>query len=212
MKKALISSLFPVALLVLSSAASLSATTITIGGTADAASGMTTGVVGATVDTFDDGALPTNYTATNSAAVVSGNSSWVYAAPAGDNTDYLTTGTGSVALTYTNAISYLGFYWGSVDDYNTISLTRTDGTTEAFTGSSLASLGVTANSSQSAYVNFFDESHLGWDKVVLSSTENAFEVDNIATATPEPASMAMLGAGLLALGVIARKRKTNSNV
>lgn len=63
----------------------------------------------------------------------------------------------------------------------------------------------------------FPEGEIAFDgaifnQIVVSSTATDFAVDNInvlpATATPEPASCALLGAGLLALGIPALRRKS----
>ena len=44
--------------------------------------------------------------------------------PQGDNTPYLsvpsTDGNGTVTLTLSSAYNYFGLYWGSMDDYNTL--------------------------------------------------------------------------------------------
>lgn len=72
-----------------------------------------------------------------------------------------------------------------------------------------------ANGDQGAngtfYVNI--NSSLPFNTVVASSTGNAFEFDNVAYATttatsvPEPASFAMLGTGLLLLGLAMQLRR-----
>jgi hypothetical protein len=58
------------------------------------------------------------------------------------------------------------------------------------------------------YVNV--NSTLPFNRVVATSSNYAFEVDNIAfneTTVPEPASVALVGIGLLAVGWRSRRRK-----
>jgi hypothetical protein len=189
-------------------------TTITIGGTPSGTSGETTSVSETSVTDFDTWTLPSNYTLTGSAGIVSGNANGQYASPAGDSTPYLSTGTGSVTINFSaEPIDYFGLYWGSVDAYNGIVFTDTLGNTSAYSGSSLAALGVLVNGNESAYVNFFGSGSEQWSSVTLFSTENAFEFDNVATAAPEPASLAMagLGMGLAAFGII-RRRKLQTQI
>jgi hypothetical protein len=127
-----------------------------------------------------------------------------------DKTNYLTTGTGSVTLDFGMGLSYLGLLWGSVDNYNTIEFFNGMTSVGSFTGSNVLAL---PNGNQgpngSVYVNFNDLDGL-FTKVVLTSSTNAFEIDNVATgraSVPDSgATVAFLGLGLVALAAVRRKR------
>jgi hypothetical protein len=191
------------------------ATTITLGGTTVAGQGVETSVAGATTTTFNGlTALPTGFVAqgtTPTVPIASGSTTSVYLAPTGDTSTYLTTGTGFI-LDYAipAGSTYFGFYWGSVDNYNTFQINESNGTDLQITGATLAStFGVTVNGNDSYYVNVFADPGTTFTSAGFASSINSFELDNVATATatPEPASLAMLAGGLLIVAGTLRRRK-----
>jgi hypothetical protein len=161
---------------------------------------------------------------TGSGEVVQGSSSGVYAAPflsgnngdgfgaqgpGADNTRYLSTGIGSIVFDFTSNQTYFGLLWGSVDDYNTLSFYNGAALVGQYNGSQIWAA---ANGDQGTqgtfYVNFDDVSG-SFNKVVASSTQYAFEIDNIAynsRSVPDAGSTAaLLGLGLVGLMSLRRK-------
>ena len=89
-------------------------------------------------------------------------------------------------------------------------ITDNSGATHSYTGASLASeFGLNATGSTSYYVNFFATPGTTFTAAGFGSANQfAFEFDNVATATPEPGTVAMLAGGLLVLaGAVRRRRK-----
>jgi len=199
--------------------------TVTVGGSAAGdGSGLTTSVGGTTVIDFNSFATPLsgNFSSngvnfSGSGQVVIGSSAGQNAAPAGDSTNYLIAGgpssfTGTETMTLTGPSSdYFGLYWGSMDAYNTLTFLSGGVVVATVTGSDVAA-GHNADGTQTGlntnnYVNIFNLPQ--YDTVQLSSSQPNFEVDNIAFGSvPEPGTLALLGMGLLGLGIARRKRSS----
>jgi hypothetical protein len=163
---------------------------------------------------------------TGDAQIVTGFLSGYYAAPyvdgngglfadsetGSDTTHYLSTGIGSVTLTFTKPQTYLGLLWGSVDLYNHLSFYGADNQLVATVGG--AEVSNAANGDQGAsgsyYVNIS-----GLDPfttAVFSSDGYAFEFDNVSydvdppAAVPEPLTLSIFGTGLASIARMRRRK------
>jgi hypothetical protein len=173
----------------------------------------------AKVVTFDS-PLPSGFSLYGG-KIVQGSVPGQYAAPAGDATKYLTTGAGQQsAVVADKGYQSVGFYWGSIDTYNSVSLYDSLGKLIAkFTGADLPPAGGDQTSgATNRYVSYtLDPGSLiaGIRAIVFESAGNAFEVDNVAFGTapgspapvPEPATMGLFGIGLAAMGRRALKKR-----
>jgi hypothetical protein len=149
-----------------------------------------------------------------SADLHTGTTAGEFAAPAGDTTQYISVGTdpspGSATLTSVipGNTHYLGLYWGSIDTYNSITLTDAAGTTTIDAAHFAALLPATGDQGPggSQYVNIFDTNVI--TGITFSSTQKAFEFDNLTlSAVPEPSTWAMMLLGFAGLGFMAYRRK-----
>jgi hypothetical protein len=177
---------------------------------------LTTKVAGAKVYDFDS----LTPTVTGNFDVVSGSLTNTYAAPycdaedEFDATNYLTVPKNlslspvSAEIAFGQDYNYLGFFWGSIDTYNTIAFYN-DGTLVAsYTGGDVInSVGLSGDqmaAETNKYVNFFLTN--SFDKIKLTSTQYAFELDNLAVSVvPVPGAVLLGFLGLSAAGLRLRK-------
>ncbi|BBD65731.1 hypothetical protein NIES4072_05910 [Nostoc commune NIES-4072] len=195
------------------------AVSLTIGNsTSVAGEGQKTNILGTKTIDFNLGTAtdPNGFaTYSGSNGIVKGSITNQYATPLGDNSYYLTVapsglqnipGSGNETITFANPIDYFGFYWGSIDAYNSVSVYSGSNLITTFNGKSVP--GASADGNQTSltnnvYVNFLANTSKGetFDKVVFSSTGIAFETDNHSyrlASVPEPTTIL----GLLAFGVV----------
>ncbi len=200
--------------------AAIAVPVVTVGGTAVAGQGQTSSQSGVTVLDFNTNVLPVGVTLTAASSnLVTGDLAGVYAAPPGDTSRYLTVSPASgtpVSITLATAANYIGFYAGSLDVFNLIQFYNGATLVSSYTGFDLALLaGVPASGDQSIgrYFNVF-ESGNSFTTVLLTSSQNAFELDNFAigvapppTDIPLPGTLSLFGLGLIAAAVGRAKAK-----
>jgi hypothetical protein len=188
--------------------------------TAGIGANMFSTIAGTTTITFDSGTFSNDAGASFSGtgAIVAQSLPSLDAAPDGDTTAFLgvpgpdpSLTSGTETISFNAQHNYFGLFWGSIDSYNTISFYDDNVLVGSYGGAQISN---PANGDQSAdqtneYVNFSFTGGDTFDEVVLASDGRSFEVDNLAVnnSVVEPASVALVGAGLIGLGLTARRRR-----
>lgn len=132
--------------------------------------------------------------------------------PAG--TPYLSVlGGGSATLSLGGLFSKIQFDWGSLDSYNTLSVTTTGADPVIIPGTTFTN---PANGDQvspgtNGLFTIYGTEGEKFTGITFSSSANSFEVDNLAVGVPEPAAWAMMLGGFGVLGGAMRRRR-RSNV
>lgn len=156
------------------------------------------------------GSVPDQY----AAPVLSNGNGALFGDPDGaDASTYLTAGgtLGSFAqLVFPTSERYLGLLWGSVDSYNIITFYMGSTEVETFGGGAVSAAAGSGNCSGgnqgvigTCYVNI--NLSTAFDRVVMTSSQYAFEFDNVAfsahgLSVPEPAEIGLFLFGLLLIG------------
>lgn len=182
---------------------------VTLGGVPAGTSG-TTSVYGTTYN-FD-----TTFAPISSGNLVTGSLNGKYAAPNGDSTQYYSVGSFTTpqlaTLTLSGSYNYLGLLWGSIDNYNSITLHLAGGGTEVINSSTQPLLNP-ANGNQgpggTSYVNILASDYIS--SIDFYSGQAAFEFDNLTVAAvPEPTTWAMMILGFLGLGFLGYRKSSKS--
>lgn len=177
--------------------------------------GLMSTYAGVTTVTFNGSTdLPVSF---SGGVVVQNNSINQFSTPNGDTSNYYAVGggpsyTGAATFTPAAASTYFGFYWGSIDLYNSISFSLNGSVVASYSGADFPpSNGNQTSPNTNEFVDFLFSGGSSYDKVTLSTSTANFEMDNVAygnigTSMPEPASLAVLGLGLVGLAALRRHR------
>ena len=122
---------------------------------------------------------------------------------------------GSYSLSFDAAHAF-SFVLGSLDTYNTLKLNFSDGTTQSYVGSAITNGGQADGNQTSAATNGVVTFSVGaLDPRIVGatflSTQDSFEIDNLAISTPEPATWALMIAGFGLVGAAMRRRSMASS-
>ena len=205
-----------VAGLLISSSAGAAIINVTSGGVADLASGQTSAFASAPgAVTYDMSSNIPVFTG-NPVLFDTGTTSGQNAAPYGDTTQYASVGTietpSTSILTLAGVYNYVGLYWGSIDGYNSLTITDASGdhiVNAANFGSVLTPAIGNQGPGGSLYVNIFSYSAI--TKLTFFSDQKAFEFDNLTVAAvPEASTWAMMILGFLGLGFLGYRKSAKS--
>ncbi len=159
---------------------------------------------------------PTTGGYTGSATIMSGNTGAGADPAVGDQGDpYFSVQAGQDAnFTFATALSSFSFDYGSADTYNFIEIFYTDNTSEIISGQDVINAGI-ANGDQGAprtngRLTLTADGGRQISGFRLTSTQNSFELDNVAiTAVPEPSIWALMILGFGIIGHSMRRRRVN---
>jgi len=132
-------------------------------------------------------------------------------------TPYLSVlGGGSATYTFTGEVTAFEFDWGSVDSYNTLTITSTGADPIIVPGLSFpnAANGNQVDAGTNGLFRVAGTEGEHFTSVTFSSSSNSFEVDNLAVGggVPEPASWALMIVGFGGAGAVLRGQRRRQTV
>ena len=156
---------------------------------------------------------------TSGGMVTTGTVGILQAQPYGSTGNYSSVGPfntspGTIDLTSLADIVSLSFIWGSVDSYNSLDFLAADGTTVLahFVGDDIFNPAngdrTDPNTNPVVTFNLTGTDASAFSYLRLSSSDNAFEIDDLAVAAvPEPATWGMMLIGFAGIGMALRRRR-----
>lgn len=124
-------------------------------------------------------------------------------------------GGGNATYTFGPGVTGFQFDWGSVDSYNVLTFVTNIGDEIVIPGSSFISPSDGNQSADSTNGLFTAFAGVGetFTSVTWASSQNSFEVDNLAiAAVPEPGTWMMMMIGFGMIGATARYRRRHSRI
>jgi hypothetical protein len=121
------------------------------------------------------------------------------------------TGGGDLELSF-HSTNKIGFYWGSIDSYNTVEFFKGTTLVDTLAGSAVLPLLLADDGGQHSFasnrfINFTDLSGT-FNSIQILSGANSFEFDNVQVGSvPEASTWAMMILGFLGVGFTAYRRK-----
>jgi len=187
-----------------------------------ASTGLTSTEAGAVTLDFDNGLLPTGFATYDNTpgALIAypGNSGYAALPPADSSAFFFSVGAthgqpSTSGVTFGgNGVSYFGYYMGSPDSYNIVTLYHGNTVLGTYNGGDMATAAShMANGDQGVgfFVNYNTTGGDTITRVTFSSNTDAFETDNhayVMAPVPEPETYAMLLAGLGMIGLLRRRK------
>jgi len=125
---------------------------------------------------------------------------------------YISILSGSYSVAF-SGVQVLSFVYAALDDYNSVTLNFASSATRTFTGAQIAtgSLATAINDANfmagSGRVTYDFGGTDTLTSVIFSTTSPAFEIDELASAVPEPATWALMILGFGIVGSALRRRR-----
>lgn len=164
---------------------------------------------------FNSGSLAANgVTSSVNAMIHAASSDSNGALPgAGDGSQFLSVlGNGTATVTFAELMSEISFDWGSLDEYNTLTINGTDGS--AIYVPTPAN-GDTTSPATNGRFYAYTTGGTKIQSLTFASKVNSMEVDNISgiiSAIPEPTTWAMMLVGFFGLGSALRSSRKRQGV
>ena len=122
---------------------------------------------------------------------------------------------GSATINFAKPVSGFQFDWGSIDSYNTLEISSPSGDETIIPGSMNFMNPANGNQVAAGTNGLFTVIGAPGQKftsITLTSSQNSFEIDNLATGVPEPANWALMIVGFGAIGAMSRRRRASGAV